>query len=248
METLVIRSASALVNPPPNTPTFSALGSDPVASFDVKSLTPENTLNTPVKTPFLFTGISDEGSRTFDALGSAKAPLFSEKDGVPCLKFDGTMAVGQSNPFTVNRNFTVGIVFSVDSYENLTSNRVISIGTSYEDREYITVTSKGVAVMNGNDANNSFTDTTKKMGLQCIVAKFNGAESKCIDSDGNLNNATLNDLTKPTSSYLRMGSNVPSAIENAFKGNIAGWKIYQDDLSDTELIELHKELSLFFTH
>lgn len=247
MNTLVIKSESELVNPPENTPVFSAIQYDPIASFDARNLKSENTAGAAVKVPFSFDGIGTINSRSFDVLNTNKvAPKFDIIDGVACLKFDGTCGLGQSVPFSVNPEFTMSVVFVVDHYSNDNGARILGVGNTEVTRQYVRPASSGIYVSNGTGVDALYISPHKPSGFQCITIKFNGINSKFIGSDNTLVNIELNTIAAQLSSYLRMGSNVSGLTERGFIGKVAGWRLYQDDLTDSELIELHKEMKMLY--
>lgn len=245
MKTLVIKSETSLVNPPANTPVFSAIPYTPAAVFNAKKLVSSNTAGLAVNLPFSFDGSGSVASRTFDSAGTLGAPVFSNEDGLPCLSFNGNQGVGQTNAFTLKKGFTFAVVAKVDEYIDQINSRILAIGADTASRSFIRVLEGGISPQSGSGA--AYTDPLKPKGFFSIVVKFNGANSKFVDANGNLVNISLQETTVLTSSYLRMGTSLSSTTVGGFKGKIAGWKIYQDDLSDLELIELQQEMKLLYS-
>ena len=244
MKTLVIKSESALVNPPPNTPIFSSIGMQPLAYFNAGLISSENSDNSPVKLPFSVSGSAPANQRIFDTSNSAKPPTFL-KANPNSLSFDGTQGLSQTSGLILKRGFTLAFVGKFNEFKDLSVARAFSIGVDANSRNYVGVSSKGITVVTGDTAS-AYVDTAKSSDVVCLVIKFNGENSKYIGGDGALKSIQLPEMISQETSTIRIGMNVAGATAGGFNGLVYGFSLYQDNLTDDQLLTLHAEAKLDF--
>ncbi|WP_347473475.1 hypothetical protein ABEF86_16520 (plasmid) [Acinetobacter thermotolerans] len=243
MSALIIRTDSVLVDPPADTPVFSNVPYSAQMEFLAKRLSAKNTVLQPVKIPFEVQGAAPANKRVFSGTGGADLPTYNVVDGIHCLQFNGVNGLRQEDLIDLVKGFSIAIVFKAPAYATLSNSRLVSFGSSIDDRAYIDIRSSGVYIAVG-EATKPFIDMSKATDFQCIVVKFNGLNSRYVNNAGVIQNIEINDITAAKTSGLRMGFRLDTLTTEGFNGCIAGFKVFEDDLSDADLSMLHAEMKI----